>query len=452
MANPCQTLEQKLSALQHAKRAVSQAAAADLADAGPSQKPAILAEEKKELNEINAQIAELRAQLDACQSKRDVILNGPAEKGLDAFDLAIQEFMRANHVRAGQLTILKDGLLALSHAYAYDFGSDHVTPGSLFRIASCSKAFTCAAVWQLYNEGKLHPSDTIYSLLGITSQLVGAVDPRSNTITIDELVKHAGGWNDHVASQNPPIAASAFGDPVFKIRTIANDLKAANKIPAHTLPSKMQIAGYMYGQPLQFAPGSFDFTTSKGLSYSNYGYVLLGLAVEHATGKSYIDYVRSSVLKPLGLEKHIFVSPMLSATVNPLEVHYDDPGMGLTALDPDSNAIVPYAYGGEGYVTELMDSGGGLMTTATTLALFVHNRAAWGMGGRMVGSARSGGMAGVSSYMESRVADIDYAFIFNTRRFSQPGDPISDLVKKLESLFAAVPIKTPELHLGPIPP
>ncbi len=125
--------------------------------------------------------------------------------------------------------------------------------------------------------------------------------------------------------------------------------------------------------------------------------------------------------------------------------------MGLTALDPDSNATVPYAYGGEGYITELMDSGGGLMTTATTLALFAHQRAAWGVGGRMVGSARSGGMAGVSSYMESRDADIDYAFIFNTRRFVQPGDPVGDLVKKLENLFATVPIKTPELHLGPVP-
>src|SRR5262249_26589277 len=197
MSNSCQALEQQLSALQQAKTAVSQAAAADLADAGPTQKPAIIAEEKKELQQIDAQIAKLRPQLYACQSKRDVAVAGPAEKGLDAFDLAIQEFMHANHVRAGQLTILKDGLLALSHGYTYDFGSTHVTPGSLFRIASCSKAFTCAAVWELYKDGSLHPGDKIYPLLGITKPLVGTVDPRSNMITIDQLVNHAGGWNDH---------------------------------------------------------------------------------------------------------------------------------------------------------------------------------------------------------------------------------------------------------------
>src|SRR5262249_3302763 len=177
-----------------------------------------------------------------------------------------------------------------------------------------------------------------------TKPLVGTVDPRSNMITIDQLVNHAGGWNDHPASTNPPIAASTFGDPVFKIRKIANDLKAANHLAAHKTPSKTQIAGYMYGQPLQFAPGSFNFGTSKGASYSNYGYVLLGLAIEHVTGQSYIDYVHDHVLEPLGLEKHIFVSPMLSAAKNPLEVHYDDPGTGLTPLAPDSNPIVPKPY------------------------------------------------------------------------------------------------------------
>jgi len=74
-SNPCQALEQPLSALQHALTVVSQAAGADLADAGPTQKPAINAAAKKELQEIDAQIAKLRPQLNACQSKRDVVVN-----------------------------------------------------------------------------------------------------------------------------------------------------------------------------------------------------------------------------------------------------------------------------------------------------------------------------------------------------------------------------------------
>ena len=301
-----------------------------------------------------------------------------AEQGLGAFDIAVQEFMHANHVRAGQLTIVKDGFVVLDHGYTFDFPGVHVIPGTLFRITSCSKAFTSAAIWTLYSQGTLHPSDKIYPLLGITKPLVGIADPRSDQITIDHLVRHAGGWNDHGASQNPPIPASPFGDPVCRIRKIANDLKAAGKLAAHTVPSKLQIAGDMYGQPLQFTPGTFDYNSSEGITYSNYGYLLLGLAIEHVTGLSYVEYVKEHVLAPLGLDKHLFVAPMLpTSTPNPLEIHYDDGATGPTALDPDSSALVPYPYGGEGYVTELMDSGGGLMTTATTLALFVHQRAAW---------------------------------------------------------------------------
>jgi len=137
---------------------------------------------------------------------------------------------------------------------------------------------------------------------------------------------------------------------------------------------------------------------------------------------------------------------MLSAPTNPLEVRYHDPSVGSDALHPTSPVPVPYPYGGEGYVTELMDSGGGLMTTATTMALFARQRAAWGLGGRMP-SARTGGMAGVSSLAESKADDVDFAFVFNTRRFAQPGDPLGDFTAKLESMLAAAKLPTPSLHL-----
>jgi len=450
MSNPCQALEQQLESLKQQKIGLSHDVGQDLADAGPSQKPAIIAQYKKEVAEIDAQIAKLRPKLTECQSKRDVVVAGSELDGLGAFDLAVQEFMHQNHVRAGQLTILKDGFGVLQHGYTYassDF--PRVKPGTLFRIASCSKAFTCAAIWQLYNEGKLHKNDPIYPLLGITKPLVGTVDPRSKTIMIDQLVNHAGGWNDHGSLASPAIPGTSW-DPVFGIRKIANALTAPpNNLAAHKTPTKRQIAGYMYGQPLQFNPGQYNYSTSKTVSYSNYGYMLLGLAVEQVTRQPFVEYLKQSVLAPLGLDDHLFVSPMLSKQTNPLEVHYDDPGTGPTALDPTSNAVVPYAYGGEGYVTELMDSGGGLMTTATTLALFAHRRAAWGMGPRAVSPGRSGGMAGVSSHMESRDGDVDYAYIFNTRHFTQPGDPLGDFQTRLNALFAKTKIPTPELHLTP---
>ncbi len=55
-------------------------------------------------------------------------------------------------------------------------------------------------------------------------------------------------------------------------------------------------------------------------------------------------------------------------------------------------------------------------------------------------------MAGVSSLMASRKNDIDYAYVFNTRRFAQAGDPLGGLGKQLEQLFETVAIPEPHLH------
>lgn len=445
MLNQCQQVEQQLASLKAQEAALSQQEAQDLQEATSSGKAAVIAEYKKEKAQLDKKVTVARAAVEECHAKRDVIVDGPEVSGLDAFDLLVQKFMHSNHVRAGQLTILKSGLPLLMHAYTYpmgDAGFTHTKPGSLFRIASCSKAFTCACVAQLYADKKVMTNTPAFSFVGITQPAVGPKqDARVDQITVQQLVDHTGGWNDHGAVGMIP---GTNWDPVFKVREIASALRKT--VP----PTKKEIAAYMYGQPLQFAPGTQTLKSTQGASYSNFGYLLLGLVVEKASGLSYIGYLRDHILKPLGLEKHIFVAPMLSPTKYPLEVHYDDPGMGLNALQPTSNQLVPYAYGGEGYVTELMDSGGGLLTTATTLALFSHVRAAWGLGGRAAGSARSGGMAGVSSLMASRTDDVDYAYIFNTRHFAQSGDPLGDFGKQLEHLFETVPLPTPQFHLPSI--
>jgi len=151
-----------------------------------------------------------------------------------------------------QLTVLKGGLPVLMHAYTYRLGDpkDPTTkPSNLFRIPSVSNAFTCAAVNALYGYERLHPGDKIFPKLGITKplQLLGmSKDPKIDTITIQQLVDHQGGWNPHSAVGTVP---GTNWDPVFEVRTIAQ------RMGLSAPPTKRQIAQYMYGKPLQFAPG-----------------------------------------------------------------------------------------------------------------------------------------------------------------------------------------------------
>ncbi len=319
---------------------------------------------------------------------------------LTAFDDAMAGFMQTNGVRVGALAILNDGKLEFSRAYTWaEPGYSITQPGSLFRLASCSKAFTCAAITNLYNANKVAKTTAVFPLLGITAAALASQTPSPwiNQITVQELVDHAGGWNDTV---------SGF-DPVLRLRDIAR----AFALPRP--PTKFEVAQYMYGEPLQFEPGTQDFNTD-GQNYSNFGYLLLGLVVEAVTGMPYVDYVRQTVLAPLGLQ-NVYLARMLAGPVENAEVYYDDPNIGPTVFDWASNALLPNAYGGEGCLTETMDSGGGLMSTAEALATFVHSYAVWGLNGRAPNSARQGSLDGTTSWAESRGDSVDWALVFNSR-------------------------------------
>ncbi len=82
----------------------------------------------------------------------------------------MKDFCTANNVRAGQLTILKDGVIKFKHAYTFwnPPGSYPITrTDSIFRIASISKMFTCAAIQHLIDDGLLAEDTKVYPRLGV---------------------------------------------------------------------------------------------------------------------------------------------------------------------------------------------------------------------------------------------------------------------------------------------
>ncbi len=99
---------------------------------------------------------------------------------------------------------------------------------------------------------------------------------------MQQLLDYQGGYND---GRNPNYPAAL--DPTYSMRQIGQAL-------GHVVSSKRDIATYMYGQPLQFPPGTDS-------AYSNYGYLLLGAVIEHVTGMSYHAYLANAVLQPAGI-------------------------------------------------------------------------------------------------------------------------------------------------------
>ena len=132
-----------------------------------------------------------------------------------------------------------------------------------FRLGSMPKMFTSVAIAQLVEAGKLRFTDNLAD--------VWPDYPNKDVaqkVTIHHLLTHTSGLGD------------IFGPAFFEKKDALRDL--ADYLPLFV------------DKPLQFQPGS-------KWSYSNAGYIVLGLIVEKLSGQSYYDYVQQHIYEPAGM-------------------------------------------------------------------------------------------------------------------------------------------------------
>lgn len=141
-----------------------------------------------------------------------------------------------------------------------------VTLDTRFQIASIGKAFTQVVLHQLVAEGKLDlDAPLAKALSGYPNRDVAA------RVTLRQLRDHTAGLGDFLDALYSP-----------RGRALADPSALADYLPLFA------------AEPLLFEPGSKQ-------RYSNSGYLVLGLAIEHATKKSYFDAVRERVFEPAGM-------------------------------------------------------------------------------------------------------------------------------------------------------
>jgi CubicO group peptidase (beta-lactamase class C family) len=320
---------------------------------------------------------------------------GPAR--WDAFDAQMRTFMRENGIRAGQLAVAKAGTIVYSHAYtnATDPSYTITQPTSIMRVSSNSKALVTAAITKLYATGTISPSTLAYPYLGVKKPLLASQkpDPRSNEITVDELVNHTAG-----------LPNSSGASPEFNMWTIERQARIDGPLSA------AQFAAYLYGVPLTSNPGTTEV-------YSNDGYFLLQRIVEKATGEDYLTWVDANVLAPIGIDDAV-VTHTAADRRRPNETTCDDPNTGPSVLEPVRAPIVPDCYGGIS-VYEILGGPTSISISAQSLAKFIGTYNVYGLGGRAPGYAREGSFVGSTSWMESLYDGYDFAFSFNARENRQ---------------------------------
>lgn len=277
----------------------------------------------------------------------EVPISGEAVAELVDFDALMTAMIPKWNLPGGQLAIAHEGRLVYNRAFGFASVEDHeaVTPDMSFRIASVSKAITTVAILKLVDAGELTLDTPVFPLLALEGPAGALRDLRLDSITIEHLLVHAGGWN--AASLDP----QQLPWPLMASQT----LQAENPAEAET------IVRYMLSQPLDFDPGSLS-------AYSNFGFNVLGRVIDHVSGQPYEDYVTTQVLAPIGITSMTIGGTTLAERM-PGEVrYYGSPGERPRESVFPGGDFGPPAYGA--FYLRSLDAHGGWIATAADLVRF----------------------------------------------------------------------------------
>ena len=286
------------------------------------------------------------------------------------FEDYAKKLIEENHIPGVGVGLNRDG----ERLYEKGFGHRDVenelkiTSNTIFGIASMTKSFTCVAIMQLQEAGKLSVHDKILKYL---PEFKTSDMKKTEQITIHHLMTHTAGI--------PPISTHVFA----RKRSIDRDPSAKDYLDLD-LVNNTGSAIDTYEDMFKFiADLNYKPLGSPGtsFSYSNDSYGLLGVIINRASGQSYEDYVSEHILQPAKLERSFFdlekleifedVTTLYAAkttkegiTVYPTEVWWDAPAMRAAGyLKSTINDILRFL---EIFLNEGMVDGVRILSTEST--------------------------------------------------------------------------------------
>lgn len=181
----------------------------------------------------------------------------------DAIDDLINQQIKIRQIPGLSIAVLRDGKIV--RAAGYGFANIELkvpaTKDTVYEIGSISKQFASEAVMLLVEDGKMNLDDPINKYLPSNAPETWQM------ITVRDLLNHTSGLKDWTEvkdfSYRRQYSAAEFIDLVKHF-------------------------------PLQFQP-------KENWSYSNTNLPLIGIIVEHASGRSFEDFVRELIFRPLNL-------------------------------------------------------------------------------------------------------------------------------------------------------
>lgn len=176
--------------------------------------------------------------------------------------------LKEQHIPGLALAVVHNGEIIKARGYGWaNVELDvPVKPETIFQTGSVGKQFTATAVMMLVEEGKIGLDDHI-------SKYFGEAPAAWKDITVRNLLTHTSGIPDYTE----------------KVISLRKD---------YTEPQLLSIFERL---PLNFPPG-------QKWSYSNTGYVILGVLIHKVTGQFYGDFLHDRIFQPLGMNSTRIIS------------------------------------------------------------------------------------------------------------------------------------------------
>ncbi|HEX8984565.1 MAG TPA: serine hydrolase [Bryobacteraceae bacterium] len=220
-------------------------------------------------------------------------------------DQVVERTRKAFEVPGIAVAVVKDGTLVMAKGYGVRRLGETapVTPNSLFRIASNTKAFTAAALAMLVDEGRIRWDDPVIRHMPAFQMYDSYV---TREMTVRDLLVHRSGLG------------LGAGDLMF--------------FPPTNL-SREEIV-----RRLRFIKPATSFRSRY--AYDNLLYLVAGQLIPAVTGKTWDDFVKERIFTPLGMTSTVTTTGALRAAPDVAAPHARAGGK-LEAIgdeDVDNNA------------------------------------------------------------------------------------------------------------------
>lgn len=184
----------------------------------------------------------------------------------DAVLRIVDDVMKAEHLKAVIIRVTEGGREVLTRAFGESMTGVPATPAMHFRNGAVAISYVSTLLLRLVDQGKVSLDNKLSTWLPDV--------PHSDRVTLGQLAQMTSGYVDYVIG-NTEFSKALYEDP---FRQWEPD----------------QLLGFATSKPLLYEPGT-------NWNYAHTNYVLLGKALEKATGEQMPQLLADEVLKPLGL-------------------------------------------------------------------------------------------------------------------------------------------------------